>query len=83
MKLLALTALALLMCAPTYATETKGDKMSELEKMEAIVEKNPKMPKVISYTLKNGLKILMLEKHFSPTISFNLTFNSSETNQFV
>ena len=50
--------------------------MSELEKMGAIVEKDPKMPKVISYALKNGLKILILEKHFSPIISFNMTFKA-------
>ncbi len=76
MKLFTLISPTLLMGAPTYATENKGDKMSELEKMGAIVEKDPKMPQVISYTLKNGLKILMLEKHFSPIISFNLTFKA-------
>lgn len=76
MKLLTLISLTLLMCAPTYAAGNKGDKMSELEKMGAIVETDPKMPKVISYTLKNGLKILMLEKHFSPIISFNMTFKA-------
>ena len=76
MKLFTLISLTLLMCAPTYAVKNKGDKMSELEKMGAIVEKDPKMPKVISYTLKNGLKILMLEKHFSPIISFNMTFKA-------
>ncbi len=26
--------------------------------------------KVLSYTLKNGLKILMVERHLSPTVSF-------------
>ncbi len=40
------------------------------------MKKNPKLPKVISYTLKNGLKILMFEKHFSPIISFNMTFKA-------
>jgi predicted Zn-dependent peptidase len=76
MRLLTLISLILLMSAPTFAAETKGDKMSELEKMGAIVEKDPKMPQIISYTLKNGLRILMLEKHFSPVISFNLTFKA-------
>lgn len=74
MKLFTLMSLILLMCAPAYAAKNKGDKMSKLEKMGAIVQKNPDLPKVISYTLKNGLKILMLEKHFSPIISFNMTF---------
>jgi predicted Zn-dependent peptidase len=26
--------------------------------------------RVLSYTLKNGLKILMVERHLSPTVSF-------------
>ncbi len=40
----------------------------------ATVEKDPKYPPVVSYTLKNGLKLLILEKHFVPTISFTMMF---------
>lgn len=76
MRLFASISLMLLICASAFANENKGDKMSELETMGAIVEKDPKLPTVISYTLKNGLKILMLEKHFSPIISFNMTFKA-------
>ena len=40
----------------------------------ASVEKDPKYPAVVSYTLKNGLKLLILEKHFVPTVSFTMIF---------
>lgn len=40
----------------------------------ASVEKDPKYPAVISYTLKNWLKLLILEKHFVPTVSFTMIF---------
>ncbi len=40
----------------------------------AAVEKDPKYPPVVSYTLKNGLKLLILEKKFVPTVSFTMMF---------
>jgi len=50
------------------------EKISTLEKMGAVIEKDSKYPPVISYKLNNGLKILILEKHFIPTISFTMIF---------
>ena len=40
----------------------------------AAVETDPKYPPVVSYTLKNGLKLLILEKTFVPTVSFTMLF---------
>jgi len=37
-------------------------------------ETDPKYPPVVSYTLKNGLKLLILEKNFVPTVSFTMLF---------
>lgn len=50
------------------------ERIKNLEKLGAYVEKDPKYPPVISYKLKNGLKVLILEKHFVPTISFTMIF---------
>lgn len=41
----------------------------------ASVEKDAKYPPVISYTMQNGLKLLILEKKFVPTVSFAMTFS--------
>lgn len=72
MKMSLLLPSILLFCAPAYAA---GDpKPSELEKMGASIEKDPKFPPVVSYTLKNGLRLLILEKHFVPTVSFTMMF---------
>lgn len=38
-------------------------------------EKDPKYPPVVSCTLSNGLRLLVLEKKFVPTASFTLVFN--------
>ncbi len=50
------------------------DKISAIEKIGAVIEKDPKYPPVISYTMSNGLKLLILEKKFVPTISFTMIF---------
>lgn len=71
MKSLALVPLLLLCCAPLYAAA--GDKADALPP-GAAVEKDPKYPPVVSYTLKNGLKLLVLEKKFVPTVSFTMLF---------
>jgi predicted Zn-dependent peptidase len=42
----------------------------------ASIETAPGYPPVVSYTLKNGLKLLVLEKNFAPTISFSLAFRA-------
>jgi predicted Zn-dependent peptidase len=52
----------------------ENSKISELKKLGADVETDPKYPQVISYKMKNGLKILMLEKKFAPTVSFTMMF---------
>jgi len=49
-------------------------RIQELQKTGALVEKDPAYPPVVSYTLKNGLKLLILEKHFVPTVSFTIMF---------
>lgn len=49
-------------------------KIEELNKMGAVVETDHKYPEVIYYKLKNGLQLLMLEKKFSPTVSFTMMF---------
>lgn len=71
MKSLALLPLLLLCCAPLYAAG--GDKEGALPP-GASVETDPKYPPVVSYTLKNGLKLLILEKKFVPTVSLTMTF---------
>ncbi len=52
----------------------ENSKITELKKLGANVETDPKYPQVISYKMKNGLKILMLEKKFAPTVSFTMMF---------
>lgn len=71
MKSMALLPLLLLCCAPLYAAD--GKPADELPP-GAARETDAKYPPVITYTLKNGLKLLILEKHFSPTISYSIAF---------
>lgn len=73
MKSLALLPLLMLCCAPLYAAG--GPKDGALPP-GASVETDPKYPPVVSYTLKNGLKLLILEKKFVPTISFTMLFKA-------
>lgn len=70
MKSLALLPLLLLCCAPLYAADGQKDALPP----GASMEKDPKYPPVVSYTLKNGLKLLILEKKFVPTVSFTMLF---------
>ncbi len=65
-----------LMCASISAADIISDNYAKLEKIGAVMEKDPKFPQVVSYTLKNGLKLLILEKHFVPTISFTTIFKT-------
>ena len=60
----------LMFCQPTFAKEAPGTGLPE----GASIETDPKYPPVVSYTLKNGLKMLILEKHFVPTVSLTMTF---------
>lgn len=55
-----------------YAMNEK--KEETLKKMGARIETDPLYPPVISYQLKNGLKILILEKKVIPTVSFTMMF---------
>lgn len=71
MKSLALVPVLLLCCAPLYAADGKP---GETLPPGAAVETDPKYPPVVSYTLKNGLKLLILEKKFVPTVSFSIAF---------
>lgn len=71
MKSLALIPALLLCCAPLYAA---GAEKNDSLPPGAAVEKDPKYPPVVSYTLKNGLKLLILEKKFVPTVSFTMLF---------
>lgn len=71
MKSLALVPILLLCCAPLYAAE--GGKTEALPP-GAATETDPQYPPVVTYTLKNGLKLLILEKKFVPTVSFAMTF---------
>lgn len=48
--------------------------INELKKMGAVIETNPKYPRIISYKMKNGLTILMYEKHVSPVVAFTTMF---------
>lgn len=73
MKSLALLPALLLCCAPVYAAG--GDKADSLP-AGAAMEKDPQYPQVVSYTLKNGLKLLILEKTFVPTASFTMLFKA-------
>ena len=60
----------LLFCQPSFAKEAPGAGLPA----GASAETDPRYPPVVSYTLKNGLKILILEKHFVPTVSFTMIF---------
>ncbi len=71
MKSLALMPALLLCCATLYAADKAG---AEKLPAGASVETDPKYPPVVSYTMKNGLKILILEKHFVPTVALTMTF---------
>ena len=73
MKFTALIPCLLLLC-PTLNAAGTGEDMNNLTKLGATVEKDAKFPPVISYTLKNGLRLLILEKKFVPTVSFTMIF---------
>ncbi len=60
-----------MMCAPIYGAETAA---APAENAGATVEKDAKFPPVVSYTMKNGLRLLILEKKFVPTVSFTMIF---------
>lgn len=70
MKSLALIPVLLLCCAPIYAAEGSNKTLPK----GATMETDAQYPPVISYTLKNGLRLLILEKHFAPTISYSMAF---------
>ncbi|MFA6434008.1 MAG: pitrilysin family protein [Elusimicrobiales bacterium] len=79
MKPTILLPLMVMMCAPVYGAESSapggsGTSSSPAEKLGAAVEKDPGLPPVVSYTLKNGLRLLILEKKFVPTVSFTMIF---------
>lgn len=38
--------------------------------------------RVNEYTLKNGMKVLMLERHYSPTVSFYMTFKVGSVDEY-
>ncbi|HNW43039.1 MAG TPA: pitrilysin family protein [Elusimicrobiales bacterium] len=69
MKSLALLPM-LLFCCATLSAQEKSDVLPA----GAVREKDPVYPPVVSYTLKNGLKLLILEKTFVPTVSFTMMF---------
>mgnify|MGYP003607908508 FL=1 len=71
MRSLAILPVLLLCCAPLRAAD--GAKMQDLPPGTQI-ESDPKYPPVVTYTLKNGLKLLILEKKFVPTASFAMAF---------
>lgn len=70
MKLSLFLPCFLLFCQPSFAKEVPSASLPP----GAAVETDPKYPPVVSYTLKNGLKLLILEKHFVPTVSLTMTF---------
>lgn len=69
MKYLAFLPAIMLCCAPVYSAEAE----TQLPQ-GATVETNSKYPAVVSYQLKNGLRLLILEKKFVPTVSFTTMF---------
>lgn len=71
MKSLALLPMLMLCCAPLFAA---GSDKTDALPSGAVKENDPKYPPVVSYTLPNGLKLLILEKHFVPTVSFTMVF---------
>jgi len=70
MKLFLFIPCFLLFCQPSFAKDGPSAGLPP----GASIETDPKYPPVVSYTLKNGLKLLILEKHFVPTISLTMTF---------
>jgi predicted Zn-dependent peptidase len=50
--------------------------MQETLPSGATTETTPGYPPVVSYTLSNGLRLLILEKDFAPTISFSMAFRA-------
>ena len=70
MRLFALLPMLGMMCVPLYGAGAA----SPAEKLGAEIEKDPKFPPVVSYTLKNGLQLLILQKKFVPTVSFTTIF---------
>lgn len=74
MKKFCVSALFIFCFLHAAEAQMTPEKISALEKMGAVVEKDPKYPPVVSYTMKNGLKLLILEKNFVPTISFTMMF---------
>ncbi|MBI4655336.1 MAG: insulinase family protein [Elusimicrobia bacterium] len=74
MKTLFFLPAIFLISASLFALDSAKDKNARLKEMGAMVENDPKFPPVVSFTLKNGLKILLLEKHFVPTVSFTMMF---------
>jgi len=71
MKLKMFIPALLLTCAPLCAAGNAGK--PDLPE-GSVMENNDKYPGVVSYTLKNGLKLLILEKKFTPTVSFTTIF---------
>jgi len=63
----------LLSACPAYAA---GNENPDPASPGAITENTPGYPPVVSYTLKNGLKVLVLERHMTPTISFHIFFKA-------
>ncbi|MBP5287193.1 MAG: insulinase family protein [Elusimicrobiales bacterium] len=72
MKKTAFLAAALLALTSFQATAAEPAEKNLPE--GAIMETDSRYPNVISYTLKNGLKLLILEKKFVPTVSFTTMF---------
>jgi len=70
MNALALLPVLPLCCASLSAAREDKDALPA----GASMEKDPKYPPVVSYTLKNGLQLLILEKTFVPTVSFTMLF---------
>lgn len=70
MKLSYFLPCLLMFCQPAFAKDAPGKDLPA----GAAMETNPKYPPVLTYTLKNGLKLLILEKKFVPTVSFAMTF---------
>src|SRR3989338_1018090 len=70
MKLFLFIPCFLLFCQTSFAKDGSSAGLPP----GASIETDPKYPPVVSYTLKNGLKLLILEKHFVPTISLTMTF---------
>ena len=59
---------------PAGAPSMDGKKKEILKKLGAKIETDPSYPPIISYQLKNGLKILILEKRAIPTVAFTMMF---------